>query len=179
MTAFVPAYPVAVSLLLSLLFLGVLGLALHVAPRRFASGSRFLLAIAITLVVWVALITTRSVSLQPGSIPWSEAFAGLLILATSLVAVFSAWTLLAHGYTTSMLLAIAEQDRPFSLEDWMSRYGSGRGLQTLAHDRLAVLVNFGLIEVRGDTARLCGPKAYRFARLVMLATAFFGIQRAA
>jgi hypothetical protein len=86
------------------------------------------------------------VMIAPG---WVELVSGALLLATATLVGFTLWTLIAWGFTLSMLLALDRTSRPLSVEEWVLAYTRGRPVDAFAQDRLGVLFGLGLAEVLG------------------------------
>ena len=63
---------------------------------------------------------------------WVDAATGLLLLMTATLAVFTLWTLIAWGFTLSMLLALARGGRRLSVEEWAEEYMNGKSLSAFA-----------------------------------------------
>lgn len=88
--------------------------------------------------------------------PWDyrwDILCGVLIL---LCAIWSNYWLgnLRGGFRINMLLKIAEQTRPVSLDEWMSLYG-GLGMDAFLRDRLkAILIPWRIVEEHNDIIRL-------------------------
>src|SRR5262245_11072429 len=101
---FIPTLPVALSLA-AVALLPVLLLALsHGLLKVTAPGRRFVLSAALTWCAWLAAMI--------GSAPdATELVTGGLLLAAATLAGFTLWTLVAWGFTLSMLLALYRAGR--------------------------------------------------------------------
>ena len=66
--------------------------------------------------------------------------AGAAIMLSATVLAFIAWSLIAWGFTLSMLLALAKEKRVGGLDDWIRHYTGGADFRRLAADRAAVLL---------------------------------------
>ncbi len=166
----VPSIPVALALALS----GaapILLLVLSHGPWRIAGpGRRFVLA---ALLVWSAWLAATVVA-APG---WVDALTGGLLLATVTLAGFTLWTLIAWGFTLSMLLALHRRGRTLSVEEWMLAHTRGKPLAAFARDRLGVLVAMGLTEVRGDRLVMTDHRGRVVAKFAALLRGLFGLRR--
>src|SRR5437764_6602360 len=112
---FVPTLPAALSLAACAL-LPVLLLALSHGPLRVAApGRRFVRAAALMWAAWAAAMTATA----PGAV---DLVTGVLLLATATLAAFTLWTLVAWGFTLSMLLALVRAGRPLTAEEWALAY---------------------------------------------------------
>src|SRR4051794_11449564 len=96
---FVPSPPVALSLVACGL-LPVLLLALSHGPAKVAApGRRFVLAALLAWAAWAAAM----VAANPSAV---DLLTGGLLLATATLAGFTLWTLVAWGFTVTMLVAL-------------------------------------------------------------------------
>src|SRR5262245_45114382 len=128
---FVPTLPVALSLAAAAL-LPVLLLALSHGPLKVAApGRRF---VVVTSLAWCAWLAAMIVS-APDAV---ELVTGALLLATATLAGFTLWTLVAWGFTLSMLLALHRAGRPLTVEEWAAAYTRGKPLDAFTRDRLGV-----------------------------------------
>ena len=165
---FVPTLPVGLSLSACGLLPAVL-LGLSHGPLKVAApGRRFIVAVALTWIAWLA----TSIVVEPD---WVDLIAGGLLLATASLAAFTLWTLIAWGFTLSMLLALAAQGRPLTEEEWALAYTRGQPLEAFARDRIGVLLLLGLAKVRGDDVVMVPRRGWLFARLTGLLRKLFGL----
>jgi hypothetical protein len=166
----VPTVPVALSLGACGL-LPVVLVALSHGPFRIAApGRRFVLAAALAWAAWLAAMTV----VAPG---WVDVVAGGLLLATATLAGFTLWTLIAWGFTLSMLLALDRAGRPLSAEEWALAHTRGKPLAAFTRDRLGVLFALGLAEVRGENVVMTAGRGRRVARIAGALRLLFGLPR--
>jgi hypothetical protein len=167
---FVTSMPVALSLFACAMSPIVL-LALSHAPLKVSGpGQRFVAATAVTWTAWFGAI----VAIAPG---WVDLLTGAMLLAAATVAGFTLWTLVAWGFTLSMLLSLNRAGRPLSLEEWSQAYANGRPLGTFARDRLGVLFGLGLAELRGDEVIMTPVRGRVVARVTSVLRNLFGLNR--
>jgi len=165
---FIPTLPVALSLAAVALMLAIL-LALSHGPIKVAApGRRFILAAALAWLVWLAAMITSA----PDAV---ELVTGGLLLATATLAGFTLWTLVAWGFTLSMLLALHRAGRPLSADEWTLAYTRGKPLDAFARDRLGVLLKLGLAQVRGDEVVMTPGRGRTFARVTVFLRKLFGL----
>jgi len=165
---FAPTLAVALSLAACAL-LPVLLLALSHGPLRVdAPGRRFVVSAALAWAAWVAATTATA----PGAV---ELVTGALLLATATLAGFTLWTLVAWGFTLSMLLALDRAARPFSVEEWALAYTRGKPLDAFARDRLGVLLKLGLAELRGGEVVMTPRRGRLVARVAVVLRKLFGL----
>jgi hypothetical protein len=144
-------------------------LALSHGPLRVrAPGKRFVLAAALTWLAWLAAM----VAVRPD---WVELATGGLLLATATLAGFTLWTLVAWGFTVSILLALARADRPLAVDEWALAYTRGKPLAAFAQDRLGVLLKLGLAEVRDGEVAMTPRRGRAFAKAATVLRKLFGL----
>jgi hypothetical protein len=104
--------------------------------------------------------------------------AGAAIMLSATVLAFIAWSLVAWGFTLSMLLALAKQKRVGGLDDWIRHYTGGADFRRLAADRAAVLLGTRLaVTVEENVTRLTSLGRVA-ARFVAIGQWTFGIRSA-
>lgn len=116
----------------------------HGPWRERRPGRRFFLAAGLDLGLWVVWI-----ALQPA---WhlADLAAGGLILLTAFLVGFTIWTLIAWGFTLTMLRAIADAGEPISEEEWVVQYTGGQTLEAFGKDRLFLLLKSRLGRLEED-----------------------------
>jgi hypothetical protein len=159
-----PAQTVAIclSFLLPLLLLGYAKfLNIRGAGRRFRIGC----------VTVAGLFAIACVAL-PGERHLDDVVGGILLLATAILLVYVFWSLLAWGFTLTLLTALAQAGRPLTEEQWAAAYMQGGDLRTFAHNRLKLLLGSGMVVAANDkvstTAK--GLAIVRLVKIVRLAT---------
>lgn len=164
----VPSPPVALSLAACAALPAVL-LALSHGPARVAApGRRFVLAAGLTWGGWLA----ATLAADPA---WVDLLTGALLLATATLAGFTLWTLVAWGFTLTMLAALDRAGRPLTVDEWAMAYTGGRPLDAFARDRLGVLLKFGLAELRGGEVVMTPGRGRLFAKGVAALRKLFGL----
>ena len=164
----VPSLPVAFSLAACGLMPFML-LALSHGPWRIAApGRRFVVAAALTWAGWLGAMSF----LAP---VWVDFVTGAFLIATATLAGFTLWTLVAWGFTLSMLLALSRAERPLSVEEWALAHTRGKPLAAFTRDRLGVLVAMGLAEVRGDRVLMTDNRGRVVARTAGALRTLFGL----
>ena len=134
-----------------------------------APGRRFVVSAGLTTVLWVGLM------IVPDSPDLADVLSGGLLLATTLLAGFTLWTMVAWGFTVSMLLALNRAGRPLSTTEWALRYTGGKTVEVFARDRLGVLFRLGLAEAQGDQIVMTPDRGRRIACVVGLLRHVFGL----
>jgi hypothetical protein len=138
----VPPPPILASLAAALLLPLLLAVLSHRPCRIAPPGGRFLLAALAVAAAWTGCL--------PFAEDTADLLAGALLLVAAVLAEFTIWTLLAWGFTVSLLLALARQGQAVDLDDWIESYTDGQTAESFSHDRLAVLLRFGLATRTND-----------------------------
>lgn len=166
---FVPSLAVALSLLAAGL-LPLYLLALSHGPLKVAApGRRFIAAAGLAAASWVGLMFVPT---RPDP---AELAAGAMLFAAAAIAGFTLWTLVAWGFTLTMLLTLARADRPLTLEEWVAGYTGGKPLAAFSHDRLGLLFRLGLAEGRDGRVVVSPGRGRPAARVVGLLRRVFGL----
>jgi hypothetical protein len=165
---FIPTPPVAVSLAACVLLPAALLTLSHGPLKVTAPGKRFVVAAAAAWAAWLA----ATVATHPD---WVELVTGALLLATATLAGFTLWTLVAWGFTVSMLLALARAGRPLTPGEWALAHTRGKPLAAFAQDRLGVLLRLGLAEVREGQVVMTPRRGRAFAKAAGALRKLFGL----
>ncbi|HVL11290.1 MAG TPA: hypothetical protein VM529_01910 [Gemmata sp.] len=167
---FLPTLPVAASLAACVMLPVALLVLSHGPFKVTAPGRRFVLAAGVVWTAWVATM----IAVRPD---WVDLVTGALLLATATLAGFTLWTLVAWGFTVSMLLALARADRPLTVDGWALAYTRGKPLAAFAQDRLGVLLKLGLAEVRGGEVVMTPRRGRAFAKAATMLRRLFGLSK--
>jgi hypothetical protein len=126
--------------------------------RRFRLGG--LSVISLFVIACVVL---------PGQRRLDDVLGGLFLLATALMLCYVLFSLLAWGFTLTLLTALVQAGRPLTSKQWVA-YTQGGTLDSFAHNRLKLLVGSRLVVVTdgklGPTSK--GLAIAHFVRLVRL-----------
>lgn len=161
-------FPVGIALVAGAL-LPVLLVVLGHGPWKVAApGRRFLVAAAL-----LGSMAGVGVLLVPCS--GCDLVAALLILAGATLVVFVFWTLVAWGFTLTMLRALAAADHALTEEEWIAAVTGGRNLTAFCTDRLSVLERFGCAARVGERVVLTRVTGRRTARLAIACRRLFGL----
>lgn len=144
-------------------------------PLRIASpGRRFKAAAAAALALWVAASAVIGAAGLPTSI--FDVLSGAMILVGALMAGFIVWSLIAWGFTLSMLLAIARFDGAVTVDEWSALYARGKSMREICLDRVGVLLAFGLAKKRGEEVIVSGRISALGAKAVLWLRRLFAIE---
>ncbi len=141
----------------------------HGVLKVAAPGRRFVLAASLTWGAWFATLPATA----PNAV---ELVTSVLLLATATLAGFTLWTLVAWGFTVSMLLALNRSSEPLTVDEWALEYTRGKPLDAFARDRLGVLFKLGLAESRGGDVVMTPFRGKMFARCAGTLRNLFGLR---
>jgi hypothetical protein len=148
----------------------ILPLLLYVYARMglFRGAGRLFRAGSITVI---GLFALTSLAL-PGPRDVGDVLGGALLLLTAILLCHVFWSLLAWGFTVTLLTAIAGAGHPLTLEQWISIYMQGGDLRGFAHNRLRLLVSTGMVVTRDGRVVMTpfGALTARLVRLIRFAT---------
>jgi len=168
---FLPSLAITLSLA-AVALLPLILLALSHGPWKIpAPGRRFIVSAGITSVCWVGFM------FLPGSPDLVDVFAGGLLLATGFLAGFTLWTLVAWGFTLSMLLTLARHPCRLTEQEWVHGYTNGKPVEAFARDRLGVLFRLGLAEARTGRVVMTPGRGRRVARVAGVLRRVFGLPK--
>lgn len=131
-------------------------------PGIRGAGSRFRIG-GITVA---ALFVIACIAL-PGERQPDDVIGGILLLATAILLVHVFWSLLAWGFTLTLLTSLAQAGRPLTQEEWAAAYMQGGDLGTFARNRLKLLLGSGMVVAAEDKVSTTA-KGLMVARLVKL-----------
>jgi hypothetical protein len=134
----------------------------------FAGAGRLFRAGCITMI---GLFTAACLAL-PGPRDAGDVLSGILLLATAILLCHVFWSLLAWGFTVTLLTALARSPQPLTLQQWSSAYMQGGDFSGFAHNRLRLLIGTGMV-ISSDgriTLTPFGIITAGLARLIRFAT---------
>lgn len=142
---------------LPLLLLGYARIAaLRGAGRRFRLGC---ISVLVLFVIACAML--------PGPRQVDDVVGGILLLATAMMLCYIVFSLLAWGFTLTLLTSLVQAGRPLTLDQWAAAYMQGGDLGSFAHNRLKLLVGSGM--VRTTEGKLAPTsKGFAVAQIVKL-----------
>ena len=171
-----PVFQVA---LLACLMLPLLLLAISwIAPNQLLAKHRLILAVAMSslFAVTIGFLVIPQFATH-SSLNWTDIACAGLFYATTIMIVFSAWSLIGYGFTVSILLDTARAKGPISQDDLMQSFAGGNGLPAFVRDRASLLLRMGLMNVNDSWFTLSGYRALIFARIVRLTMEIYAIRQ--
>lgn len=111
----------------------------------------------------------------PGDRDSADVISGLLLLVAAMLFWNVLWSLLAFGFTLTLLTALAQSGQPLTRGQWISAYMQGGDLGKFARNRLQLLLGTGMVttDQKTITATPFGTIAAELIRLIRL---LFGIR---
>jgi hypothetical protein len=134
----------------------------------FAGAGRLFRAGCITVL---GLFAAACLAL-PGPRETDDVLGGILLLATAILLCHVFWSLLAWGFTVTLLTALARSAQPLTLQQWTSAYMQGGDFSGFAHNRLRLLIGTGMV-ISSDgriTVTPFGMLTVHLVRLIRFAT---------
>jgi hypothetical protein len=166
----IPCPPILAGILAGCMLPLVLALLSHGPWKISSSGRRFHVSAILVSAGWLLFLAWH------GSYDAADLIASLLIWLTALLVAFSFWSLLAWGFTVSLLLALARAQNALRFEEWVASYTGGGTVETFARDRLGLLLRTGLARMDGDQVCLTPGWGPRLAWLVGTLRRLFGVE---
>ncbi len=112
---------------------------------------------------------------MPGERDPADVFSGLLFLITAMLFWNVAWSLLAFGFTLTLLTALAQANRPLTRSEWVRAYMQGSNLEKFARNRLQLLLRTGMAKT--DRQNIVATPFGALAAALVRSTRFlFGIR---
>ncbi|WP_249129554.1 hypothetical protein [Bradyrhizobium japonicum] len=109
------------------------------------SGRRFRLGCVSVVVLFVIACIAI-----PGQRNLDDVLGGLFLLATAIMLCYVLFSLLAWGFTLTLLTSLVQAGRPLTSEQWAAAYMQGGDIGTFAHNRLKLLTGSGLVMTTDD-----------------------------
>jgi hypothetical protein len=166
---FIPSPPIAAGIAAGLSLPTLIMLLSHGPGRVAAPGGRFVVAALLAVAGWVVWL------LALPACPLDDLLASAMIMATALLVGFTLWTLVAWGFTVSLLMTLARADRPLVFDEWVRSYTGGKDVDAFARDRLGLLLRLGLARLDREQVRITAGRGRPLARLVGLLRGVFGV----
>jgi hypothetical protein len=136
-------------------------------------GRRLVNAEAVSLGVW---LLGMAVWHDTMAATWEDWLAAVLILFGGVLATFTLWSLLAWGFTSSLLLTLSRADSPLTLDDWIVRYTRGGDSAVFTRNRLGVLLRLGLARETPDGVKPMPGWAAMAGASALCLRALFGLR---
>jgi hypothetical protein len=148
----------------------------HGPSRITKDGKRFIVSIAATFVLWAVLITF---ALEPENSRQQyqaiDLLTAVLLLIGGGLTQFTLWSLIAWGFTVSVLRSLGDANCPLSQEEWIHHYTDGQGIQRFTTDRFTVLLRFGMADKGINGSYVLTGRGKFFARLNNALRFMFGL----
>ena len=169
---FVPPPAIGLALGCAALPIFLLWLAARLMGPSDSPGHRLVVAEATGFAVWLLGMAVWGAA----EATWEDWLAALLILMGGVVAAFTLWSLLAWGFTSSLLLTLSHADAPLTLDAWIARYTRGGDATVFTRNRLGVLLGLGLAREAPDGVRPMPGWAAVVGTTALYLRSFFGLR---
>jgi hypothetical protein len=131
---------------------------------RFAAGCVTIAALFLALAI-----------VMPGPRDPADVFGGLLFLIAAMLFWHVVWSLLAFGFTLTLLTALVQTDQPLTRSEWILAYMQGADLKKFAWNRLQLLLGTGM--ARTDQQKIVAtPFGAAVATMIRSTRFLFGIR---
>ena len=164
-----PAPMECVALALDILFpLLMLGCAQIKSIR--GAGVRFVAGCVAVAAIFLALAFVI-----PGQREPADVFSGFLFLVAGMLFWNVIWSLLAFGFTVTLLTALVQAGKPLTRSEWVLAYMQGSDLRKFAWNRLQLLLGAGMARTERQNI-VATPFGVVTATMVRSARFLFGIR---
>lgn len=131
------------------------------------AGRRFRISCLTVIILFVIACIAL-----PGQRRLDDVVGGCFLLATAMMLCYILFSLLAWGFTLTLLTALVQVGRPLTSKQWAEAYMQGGDLSTFAHNRLKLLIGAGMVTTadRELTPTAKGLAVAYLVKLVRLST---------
>ena len=113
----IPEPATALALLVGFGLVVLVCLMSHGALRITSPAKRFISAAAVSLVLWISgVVLMYMLGIE---VVWNDLVAGALIMFTAILSWFTLWTLVAWGFSLSLLMALTRAVAPMTMSSWI------------------------------------------------------------
>lgn len=142
------------------------------SPWRPTSPMRhFLSAAALAGGLMVALL------LANGPVEWPDLLAAAVLLAASLLAGYTLWTLIVWGFTLAMLNVLEQRQQVDSIEGWCTAYAGHGGIDAFTLNRCSLLLAAGFARLPSSRELSMTPRGHLAVRFVKAVRWIFGLEK--
>lgn len=148
--------------------------ALRWGPSRLRSpGNRFKITIMFAWVIWVSAGTTIYAA-NNGTllIDW---LAGTTAMLAATLTLYVVWSMLAWGFSVSLLMTLRAAGRPLDLDEWIKEYTHGCSIKKVCLDRLRLLTGISIVNQHGELFDTRSKSARIFVALYSVGRTIFGL----
>lgn len=169
---------ISLTILFSFCMLGVLPftlIALSHGPLRVAApGRRFVVTAALIVILWLIGLFALYDGGQRDA--FADVIVAVLLMTGGLLAAFTLWTLIAWGFSVSLLLALSQRGGTLDFTSWVHAYTGGQSLERFAKDRQGVLLRFNLAQANETGLRITPWPGRAVAFVAVALRRLFGIR---
>jgi hypothetical protein len=135
-----------------------------------SAGARFAVGCMTAAMIFLALSI-----ILPGERDPADILSGCLLLVAAMLFWNVIWSLLAFGFTLTLLTALAKAGQPLTKPQWALAYMQGADLGKFARNRLQLLLGTGMARV-DQKSIVATPFGIVTASLIKLTRFLFGIR---
>jgi hypothetical protein len=172
MTVF-PGPATALALLVGLGLVFFLYVMSHGALRIASLAKRFISAAAASLVFWISGVVLMYA--LGAAVVWNDLVAGGLIMFAAILSWFTLWTLVAWGFSLSLLMALTRAAEPMTEKSWFDSYAGIGGVERFGTDRLGILLKFNLASFRAGKISVTLFPGRPVAAIALVLSRLFGL----
>jgi hypothetical protein len=166
-----PSSPIMSAIVASLSLPLFLFLVAHCPWRPKSPMRHFLSAAGLACSLMVALLLANWVP------EWPDLLAALVLLAASLLAGYTLWSLILWGFALAMLNVLEQRHRVDSIEGWCTAYAGDGGIDAFTLNRCSLLLAAGFARLPSSRELAITPRGLLVARLVNAIRWIFGLDR--
>jgi hypothetical protein len=167
-----PSAPIVSAIVASLSLPLFMILVAHGPWRPDSPMRHFLTAAALACALLIVLLL-----LTNGAADWPDLFAALVLLAASLLAQYTLWSLIVWGFTSAMLNVLEQRQKVDSVEAWCRAYAGDTGIDAFALNRCGLLLSAGFARFEPSRTLSITPRGQRAAHLVKAVRWLFGLRQ--
>jgi hypothetical protein len=167
----IPSPAIASAIVASLSLPLFLFLVAHSPWRPISPMRHFLSAAGLAGSLMMVLLLANGVP------EWPDLLAALVLLAASLLAGYTLWTLIVWGFTLAMLNVLERRQRVGSIEGWCTAYAGDGGIDAFTLNRCSLLLAAGFTRLSSSRELSITPLGQRAAHFVIAVRWIFGLDK--
>jgi len=177
MSDFLPSWTIG------LVFVSCLALApLHVLllalmPRRGAKLAALAAAVAVVSLLYVALLSIPAPAEDGGGEFFADLISAAFVFGAFVIGYMEFYSLINRGYSLSILTELASRNAAPTMDELVTGYSGGRGLDWMLRKRLQGLVSLGLVKYDGNDIMLTHLLGTWLASVVILLLCLFDLRK--
>lgn len=139
-------------------------------------GKRFIVSTISGFVCWaISVIFSIEYTLRIDAV--LEIVAGLFLFFAIVLATWFVWSLVAYSFRFNILLGLDKLNAKTDIDELISGYSNGLGLQPVMKGRLTLLRNLNMIELQGEEVFLTNKNGRFITFWMELIMKFWGLNK--